>query len=100
MESWLPWLTEGHHLLFDLVGSDALVLLLEPRRMRDSAADLLAEEADLAATLAKTWGAIQDRHAYPASFPRLNLTFDRLLSHRSAPRWPGTPPPPAPPLPP
>ena len=27
MESWLPWLTEGEHVLFDLVGADALVLL-------------------------------------------------------------------------
>ena len=32
------------------VGPDALVLLVEPRRMRDRAADLLAEEADLAPT--------------------------------------------------
>ena len=58
MESWLPWLTEGEHVLFDLVGDDALVLLLEPRRMRDRAADLLHEEADLAASLAKTWSAV------------------------------------------
>ena len=43
MESWLPWLTEGEHVLFDLVGPEALVLLLEPRRMRDRAGDLLAE---------------------------------------------------------
>src|SRR5205823_14848483 len=37
MESWLPWLTEADHVLLDLVGSDALVLLVEPRRMRDRA---------------------------------------------------------------
>src|SRR3546814_19782061 len=87
MESWLPWLTEGHHLLFDLVGSDALVLLLEPRRMRDRAADLLAEEADLAATLAKTWGAIPDGDDSAESFPRLHLPFARLLSPSDAPAW-------------
>ena len=63
MESWLPWLTEGEHVLFDLVGDDALVLLLEPRRMRDRAADLLHEEADLAASLAKTWSAVTRRTA-------------------------------------
>ena len=85
MESWLPWLTEGEHVLFDLVGPDALVLLLEPRRMRDRAADLLAEEADLAATLAKTWGATAAGE--DDGFPRLHLPFDRLLTHTDAPAW-------------
>ncbi len=85
MESWLPWLTEGEHVLFDLVGPDALVLLLEPRRMRDRAADLLAEEADLAATLAKTWGAVEA--GGDDGFPRLHLPFDRLLAHTEAPAW-------------
>src|SRR5439155_839922 len=47
MESWLPWLTEGEHVVLDLVGPDAQILLVEPRRMRDRAADLLAEEADV-----------------------------------------------------
>ena len=81
MESWLPWLTEGEHVLFDLVGDDALVLLLEPRRMRDRAADLLHEEADLAASLAKTWSAVAS--GGEEDFPRLHLPFDRLLSHTS-----------------
>src|SRR5206468_2587663 len=27
MESWLPWLTEGEHTLFDLLGAEAQVLL-------------------------------------------------------------------------
>jgi transcription-repair coupling factor (superfamily II helicase) len=89
MESWLPWLTSGEHVLFDLVGPDALVLLLEPRRMRDRAGDLLAEEADLAATLAKTWGAVASAgdEAGEEGFPRLHLPFDRLLSHTDAPAW-------------
>ncbi|MGH9275542.1 MAG: DEAD/DEAH box helicase, partial [Acidimicrobiales bacterium] len=87
MESWLPWLTEGEHVLFDLVGPDALVLLLEPRRMRDRAADLLAEEADLAATLAKTWGASSGAAGEDDGFPRLHLPFDRLLTHTDAPAW-------------
>ena len=93
MESWLPWLTQGEHLLPDLVGPDAQVLLLEPRRMRDRAAELLDEEAALAGTLAGTWGAGQ------REFPQLHLPFDRLLAHTSAPVWsvvgaaegPGTP---------
>ncbi|HEX7276241.1 MAG TPA: transcription-repair coupling factor [Acidimicrobiales bacterium] len=82
MESWLPWLTAGEHTLFDLLGPDALVLLVEPRRMRDRAADLLAEEASLAASLAVTWGAAKDR-----DWPKLHLPFDRLLAHTPAPAW-------------
>ena len=85
MESWLPWLVPGEHLLVDLVDQRALVLLVEPRRMRDRAADLLAEEADLAASLAKTWGAAAaDGNE---AFPRLHLPFDRLLAHTDAPAW-------------
>ncbi len=82
MESWLPWLAEEEQVLLDLVGDDALVLLVEPRRMRDRAADLLAEEADLASSLSRTWGAGDDE-----DFPRLHLSFDRLLSHTSAAAW-------------
>jgi transcription-repair coupling factor (superfamily II helicase) len=85
MESWLPWLTEGEHLLLDLVGEDAQVLMIEPRRMRDRAAELLDEEASLAETLANTWGA-GDR-----DLPRLHLSFDRLLAHTKAPAWSITP---------
>jgi transcription-repair coupling factor (superfamily II helicase) len=81
MESWLPWLTETEHVILDLVGPDALVLLVEPRRMRDRAADLLAEEGDLARTLSTTWG------AEGREFPQLHLPFDRLLSHTRAPAW-------------
>jgi transcription-repair coupling factor (superfamily II helicase) len=81
MESWLPWLTEGEHLLSDLVPADAQVLLLEPRRMRDRAGELLDEEASLAGTLAITWG------ASGSEFPRLHLPFDRLLAHTKAPVW-------------
>jgi transcription-repair coupling factor (superfamily II helicase) len=81
MESWLPWLVSGEHLLADLLPPDALVLLVEPSRMRDRAADLLAEEADLAHSLARTWEA-GDR-----DFPKLHLPFDRLLAHTGAPVW-------------
>jgi len=81
MESWLPWLTEGEHVLPDLIGPDAQVLLVEPRRMRDRAAELLDEEAALASTLAGTWGAGN------RAFPRLHLPFDRLLAHTRAPSW-------------
>ena len=96
MESWLPWLADEEQVLLDLVGDDALVLLVEPRRMRDRAADLLAEEADLASTLARTWGArtrdAGDTDLSPGDrendgFPRLHLSFDRLLTHTTAAAW-------------
>ena len=79
MESWLPWVTEGEHLLADLVPADALFVLVEPRRMKDRAAEILDEEASLASTLSRTWGADN------REFPRLHLAFDRLLAHTSAP---------------
>ena len=47
MESWLPWLAEREHLLPDLLPDTALVLLVEPKRMRDRAQDLLNEEAQV-----------------------------------------------------
>ena len=81
MESWLPWLTDDEHLLVDLLPAGALVLLVEPRRMRDRAAELLDEEAALASTLASTWGTDGE------DFPRLHLPFDRLLSRTEAAAW-------------
>ncbi|HEY8544291.1 MAG TPA: CarD family transcriptional regulator, partial [Acidimicrobiales bacterium] len=86
MESWLPWLSREERVLFDLVPADAQILLAEPRRMRDRAADLMAEEADLASTLAVTWGAITE-DGERREFPRLHVEFDRLLAHTKAPAW-------------
>ena len=74
MESWLPWLSGGEHLLTDLLDDKAQVVLVEPRRMRDRATDLLAEEDDLAAALSTTWGRDRDE-----TFPRLHAEPDRLL---------------------
>jgi len=79
MESWLPWLTDREHVLFDLVGRDAQILLVEARRMRDRAAELLDEERALASSLASTWGAAGE------VFPQLHLPFGRLLAHTGAP---------------
>jgi transcription-repair coupling factor (superfamily II helicase) len=81
MESWMPWLAPAEHVLFDLLGADAQVLLVEPRRLRDRSGDILAEEADLARTLATTWSA--EGH----DFPPLHLPFDRLLAHTDVPAW-------------
>src|SRR4029450_9457852 len=94
MGSWLPWLSDREHLLPDVLPDDALVLLVEPKRTRDRAQELLDEEAALASTLSATWGASNGR-----DFPRLSLPFDRLLAHTkagatallAAPESPGTP---------
>ena len=40
MESWLPWLTDDERLLPDLLPDEALVLLVEPRQMRDRVGEL------------------------------------------------------------
>ena len=83
MESWLPWVAGDERILTDLLPDRAQVLLVEPRRMRDRAADVLAEEDDLARTLAKTWGAGDGDHA----FPRLHLDADRLLAGAATAAW-------------
>ncbi|HKF89949.1 MAG TPA: transcription-repair coupling factor, partial [Acidimicrobiia bacterium] len=79
MESWLPWLSDREHLLPDVLPDNALVLLVEPKRTRDRAQELLDEEAALASSLSATWGATPGRE-----FPRLSLPFDRLLAHTKA----------------
>ncbi len=79
MESWLPWLVEEEVVLLDLLDADAQVILVEPRRIRDRAADVAAEEADLARALAKTWG-VGDN-----DLPSLHVSFDRLLTRCDAP---------------
>ncbi len=89
MESWLPWLDDEVRVLPDLLGADAMVVLVEPRQMRDRGTDLLNEEADLATSLARTWGALTEDgdDSAPAAddgFPRLHLPFERLLAKTSA----------------
>ena len=79
MESWLPWLTDDEHLLPDLLPSGALVLLVEPGRMRDRAQELYDDETALAQALAPTWGVPDGEE-----LGRLTLGFDRLLAHTKA----------------
>ncbi|MDQ1487994.1 MAG: hypothetical protein QOJ23_508, partial [Actinomycetota bacterium] len=82
MESWLPWLTDDERLLPDLLPDDALVLLVEPRQMRDRVGELNDEEESLARSLSSTWG-LPEGH----ELPRLTLPFERLLSHTGADAW-------------
>jgi transcription-repair coupling factor (superfamily II helicase) len=81
MESWLPWLVDEEVVLTDLVPADGLIVLVEPRRIRDRAVDIQAEEADIASSLAKTWNVDSD------DVHRLHLPFDRLLAKVDAPAW-------------
>ena len=81
MESWLGWLADDEHLLADLLPDDSVVVLVDPRRMRDRATDLIAEEDSLVSALANTWGVDHE------GLPRLHLPFDRLLARTRAPTW-------------
>ena len=81
MESWWPWLVEQPAAVPDLLPADGAVVLVEPRRLGDRAGEILAEEEDLAAGLAKTWG------TDAAGMPRLHAGFDSLLSGTAAPVW-------------
>ncbi len=93
MESWLPWLTDEVRVLTDIVPADGQVVLVDPSLMRSRGADLLAEEADLARSLARTWGALTDGaddgsggdSGSDTSFPTLHVPFDRLLAKTVAP---------------
>ncbi len=94
MESWLPWLSdaydvEGPQMITDLLDDDALIALIEPTIMRNRGADLLAEEADLARSLARTWGAVDESSdestdETETAFPGLHQPFDRLLAKTAA----------------
>jgi transcription-repair coupling factor (superfamily II helicase) len=99
MESWLPWLTDEDRVLPDLLDSGSRVVLIEPRRMRDRAAELNDEEAALAGALAVTWGVVEDGSAGEGAgadggtgddgagdvFPRLHVPYERLLERCPAP---------------
>ena len=81
MESWLPWLQPDEELLSDLLGPEAQIVVVEPRRVRDRALDVVSEESALADALAVTWGARPHlEQGAGGEFPRLHLPFGRLLA--------------------
>jgi transcription-repair coupling factor (superfamily II helicase) len=79
MESWLPWLAPAEHVISDLLADDALVLLVEPRRLRDRSQELIDDEAALAGALAQTWDAPTGE-----TFPQLSLGIDHVLAQTKA----------------
>ncbi|MGH9047358.1 MAG: transcription-repair coupling factor, partial [Acidimicrobiales bacterium] len=82
MEAWLPWLMEDETtLVCDQLSSGAMVVLTEPRRLRDRAVEVYEEEGALTETLAATWGAARPDHG---ELPRLHTAFDRLLTETDA----------------
>jgi transcription-repair coupling factor (superfamily II helicase) len=85
MESWLPFLTEDEHLFTDLLSPESQVVLVEPRRLRDRASELIEEEASLAEALFSTWVAKgAETSALEEEVPRLHVGFDRLLARSPA----------------
>jgi transcription-repair coupling factor (superfamily II helicase) len=97
MESWLPWLVDDERVLPDMVGREGRIVLVDPRRIRDRAAELIDEEAALEQALAVTWG-LHEPHgdgrdgdgpgtagAERSPFPRLHVAYERLLAHTGAP---------------
>ncbi len=81
MESWWPWLVERPAVVPDLLGAGGALVVVEPRRLADRVAEILAEEEDLAAGLAKTW------NTDAAGMPRLHAAFDELVAAASTPVW-------------
>ncbi len=79
MESWWPWLVESRSVVSDLLGEGAAVVLVEPQRIAQRVAEVLADEEDLAEALAETWG------ASAAGMPRLHSGADELFSASAAP---------------
>ena len=81
MESWWPWLVERPEVVPGLLGAGGALAVVEPRRLSDRVAEILAEEEDLAAGLAKTW------NTDAAGMPRLHAGFDRLVASAASPVW-------------
>ena len=77
MESWLPWLVDEELILADLLASRSLVLLFDPKRLKDRASEIVAEEQDLAQSLASTWKALEPGGR--RTFPGLHVPYERAL---------------------
>ena len=86
MESWLPWLVEEELVIGDLLPKDALVLLIDPKRLRDRSAELTDDEAALAKSLATTWEVPKEGEAN-TKLPSMHVTYERALRENSSDLW-------------
>ena len=90
IESWLPWLADPVTAIDE--AGNALVVVFDPTRVRDRAADLAKEESELAAALASTWG---PKAPAAGEHPALYLDFEtpeaRTLEVPAVAPGPGTP---------
>jgi transcription-repair coupling factor (superfamily II helicase) len=79
MESWLPWLAPERTVL-DEMPADTIVVVLDPVQAEARSRELVAEETELAAALAGTWGS-----GAPAAgtHPALYLGLASQLDSRS-----------------
>jgi transcription-repair coupling factor (superfamily II helicase) len=82
IESFLPWLAPDVHLATDLLDERCRVVLVDPRRVRERANEILDEEAALASSLATTWGAPALEEDGDAL--RLHAGIGRLLAQTQA----------------
>lgn len=75
MESWMPWFCDETELLPQRLKQGFTCVVIEPRRTENRSDDLVAEEADLARSLATTWGRNPDQE-----FPRLHIDFATAMA--------------------
>ena len=75
LESWLPWLADESGVLDDLI--DTEVVVFDPSKAAARSLELIAEEGDLAAALATTWGV---GAPLAGEHPPLYLSLERVLS--------------------
>ena len=89
MEAWLPWLADDETLLTDLLADSAQVVLIEPRRLRDRAVEVLRGGGRADRDARRPPGA----SGWPATrtLPRLHVAFDRLLAEYRRVRAVGAP---------
>ena len=82
MESFLPWLEADEVLVPDLLEAGDRVILVDPRRMRDRAVELVDEEAALAESLAVTWGVARTEEGRRAFRACISISTACSRAHR------------------
>ena len=83
MEGWFGFLTPEQHLVTDFLEEPTSVVLVEPRRIRDRAVELLEEETALVESLVTTWAGPDA--GVDLETIGLHAPFDRLLSQTAVP---------------